>query len=36
MARYQLGRKLSPEQVTAIIAFLKSLSGPMAAAGANG
>jgi cytochrome c peroxidase len=36
MARYQLGRKLSPEQVAAIIAFLKSLSGPMAAAGANG
>lgn len=28
MARYQLGRKLADGQVTAIIAFLKSLSGP--------
>ncbi|HKP59054.1 MAG TPA: cytochrome-c peroxidase [Polyangiales bacterium] len=36
MARYQLGRKLSPEQLDAIIAFLKSLSSPMAAAGVNG
>lgn len=28
MARYQLGRKLGDEQVAAIIAFLRSLSGP--------
>jgi cytochrome c peroxidase len=33
MARYQLGRKLGPEQVTAIIAFLKSLSGQLAKSG---
>ena len=33
MARYQLGRKLADEQVLAIIAFLKSLSGELAAAG---
>jgi cytochrome c peroxidase len=28
MARYQLGRKLADDQVAAIIAFLRSLSGP--------
>lgn len=32
MATYQLGRSLSDRQVTVIEAFLKSLSGPMAAA----
>src|SRR5262249_48535507 len=32
MARYQLGRKLAPEQVSGILAFLKSLSGPMVGA----
>jgi cytochrome c peroxidase len=30
MARYQLGRKLADEQVSALIAFLKSLSGELA------
>lgn len=29
MAKYQLGRKLADEQVQAILAFLRSLSGPM-------
>lgn len=29
MARYQLGRELSNEQVTAIVAFLKSLTGEL-------
>jgi cytochrome c peroxidase len=33
MARYQLGRKLADEQVASIIAFLKSLSGELAAPG---
>ncbi|HSU38869.1 MAG TPA: cytochrome c peroxidase [Polyangiaceae bacterium] len=36
MARYQLGRKLSDEQVTSIIAFLQSLSGTLAPAGEKG
>jgi cytochrome c peroxidase len=36
MARYQLGRKLADNQVSSIIAFLKSLSGELAAAGAKG
>jgi cytochrome c peroxidase len=35
MARYQLGRKLSSEQVKEIIAFLTSLSGEQAPAGAK-
>jgi len=35
MARYQLGRKLSEEQVKEIIAFLTSLSGDQAKAGAK-
>ena len=35
MARYQLGRKLSDEQVKEIIAFLSSLSGDQAPAGAK-
>jgi len=35
MARYQLGRKLSAEQVKEIIAFLTSLSGEQAPAGAK-
>jgi cytochrome c peroxidase len=35
MARYQLGRKLGQEQVSSIIAFLKSLSGDLAPAGAG-
>jgi len=29
MARYQLGRKLATEQISSIVAFLTSLSGPM-------
>jgi cytochrome c peroxidase len=29
MAKYQLGRKLGPEQVGGILAFLRSLSGPL-------
>jgi len=36
MARYQLGRKLADDQVSNIIAFLKSLSGDQAPAGAGG
>ena len=36
MARYQLGRKLSDEQVASIIAFLQSLSGELARAGEKG
>jgi cytochrome c peroxidase len=36
MARYQLGRKLSDDQVSSIIAFLKSLSGELAAPGEKG
>ncbi|HTQ07731.1 MAG TPA: cytochrome-c peroxidase [Polyangiaceae bacterium] len=36
MARYQLGRKLSDDQVAALIAFLKSLSGDLAPAGEKG
>jgi cytochrome c peroxidase len=36
MARYQLGRKLADDQVSALIAFLRSLSGELAAAGAKG
>jgi cytochrome c peroxidase len=36
MARYQLGRKLGDDQVSALIAFLKSLSGDEAPAGAKG
>ena len=35
MARYQLGRKLSDEQVREIIAFLSSLAGEQAPAGAK-
>jgi len=35
MARYQLGRKLSAEQVQQIIAFLRSLAGEQAPAGAK-
>jgi len=35
MARYQLGRKLSDEQVTEIIAFLSSLSGDQAPPGSK-
>jgi cytochrome c peroxidase len=35
MARYQLGRKLSDEQVSEIIAFLGSLSGEQAPAGSK-
>jgi cytochrome c peroxidase len=35
MARYQLGRKLSDEQVREIIAFLSSLSGEQAPAGSK-
>jgi len=35
MARYQLGRKLSDEQVTEIIGFLGSLSGEQAPAGSK-
>jgi cytochrome c peroxidase len=36
MARYQLGRRLSDEQVRSIIAFLRSLSGELARAGEKG
>ena len=36
MARYQLGRKLSDDQVRTIIAFLQSLSGELARAGEQG
>lgn len=36
MARYQLGRKLGDDQVSAIIAFLKSLSGELAPTGEKG
>jgi cytochrome c peroxidase len=36
MARYQLGRKLADDQVSALIAFLKSLSGELAPAGEKG
>jgi len=36
MARYQLGRKLADDQVSALIAFLKSLSGDLAPAGEKG
>lgn len=36
MARYQLGRKLGDDQVAALIAFLKSLSGELAPAGEKG
>ena len=35
MARYQLGRKLGDEQVHGILAFLRSLSGPMVGAAAE-
>lgn len=35
MARYQLGRRLSDEQVAGIIAFLRSLAGEQAPAGAK-
>lgn len=36
MARYQLGRKLADDQVSELIAFLKSLSGDLAPAGEKG
>jgi cytochrome c peroxidase len=35
MAHYQLGRKLADDQVSAIVAFLKSLSGELARSGGS-